>query len=255
MKLINIKSLPVCRFAHTYAAPSYRHVFAKRSNLIEITYIKEGKLTVKQGDVRYYAQKGDVILNTFRDDFVISGDEYHGHHTVGFRLDYEPVEAVPPVIACGSGSSQIYYLIDEIIKLKSLSPDSENKISGLFLQLVGELEDEVERGRSRNTAEERYVIRAKQYIYDNITLPIKQSEVAEFLGITPEYLCSVFKKNSGETVIKFINRVKLEGIRALMKREGVPLYRAAENYGYSDPNYVSRLYVKYFGKCITERDK
>lgn len=253
MKLIEVKSVPVCRFAHTYAAPSYRHPFAKRSGIIEITYVKEGKLTLKRGEKRNTAQKGDIIFNVFCDDFVIVGDEYHCHHTVGFKLDFDVVRDVPWVISGSGSSSQIYHLIDEIIKLKSLSPESGNKLAGLFLQLVGELEERSDEVESPRAAEYRYVERAKQYIFDNITLPIRQSEVAEFLGITPEYLCAVFKKNTGETVIRFINRVKLEGVRALMVRENAPLYRAAEHYGYADPNYVSRLYVKYFGVCITDK--
>ena len=142
-----------------------------------------------------------------------------------------------------------------MIKLKSLSPESASRIAGLFLQLIGELEDESDRATTRNTTEVRYVKKAMQYIYDKIALPIKQTEVAEYLGITPEYLCAVFKRNTGETVIKFINRVKLEGVRTLMEREGLPLNRASEHYGYADPNYVSRLYVKYFGVCITDRGK
>jgi AraC-like DNA-binding protein len=71
------------------------------------------------------------------------------------------------------------------------------------------------------------------------------------LGITPEYLCTVFKKSTGETVMRFVNRLKLNGVRSLMESERVPLYNAAEHFGFSDPNYVSRLYVKLFGECIT----
>ena len=40
----------------------------------------------------------------------------------------------------------------------------------------------------------------------------------------------------------------------LIHREKLPLYRAAELFGYSDPNYVSRLYRKLFGTSITRDD-
>ena len=253
MRLIDVKSLPICRFAHTYAAPIYRHSFDKRSDMIEITYVKEGKLTVKKGESCIIAQKGDIIFNSFSDDFIIFSDEYHCHHTVGFKVEFDIEGEIHFVLSGSNISSQIYYLIDEMIKLKSLSPESKNKLSGMFLQLIGELESEMSKTSVRSTAEHHYVRSAKQYIIDNITLPIRQAEIAEFLGITPEYLCSVFKKCTGETVIRFVNRVKLEGIRSLMDRERVPLYRAAEHYGYSDPNYVSRLYAKYFGACITDK--
>jgi AraC-like DNA-binding protein len=221
---------------------------------LEITYIKEGKLTVKRGEESSVAHKGDLVINCFEGDTVTVGEEYHCHHTVGFSLEYEKVGSLPAVISVDKNSTQIYHLIDEIIKLKSLVPDSETKQSGLFLQLIGEIELESEKSGA-DTAEYRYVSRAKQYIYDNITLPIRQSDIAELLGITPEYLCAIFKKSTGETVMRFVNRLKLSGVRSLMESEKVPLYSAAEHFGFSDPNYVSRLYVKLFGECITRVDR
>ena len=37
-----------------------------------------------------------------------------------------------------------------------------------------------------------------------------------------------------------------------MESSGMKLYEAALQYGYSDPNYVSMLYKKLFGRNITE---
>ena len=79
-----------------------------------------------------------------------------------------------------------------------------------------------------------------------------QREIAEHLGITSEYLCAVFKKANEVSLIMFINQTKLSKIRSVMKRENRKLYEAAEPYGYSDPNYMSRLFKKYYGKNVTD---
>ena len=100
--------------------------------------------------------------------------------------------------------------------------------------------------------EMRRVRLAKQYIYEHINQPIHQWEVAAHLGITSEYLCAIFKKNEGCSVMHFVNCEKLERIRILMERERIPLSRAAGLYGYTDPNYVSRLYRSYYGMTLTE---
>ena len=52
--------------------------------------------------------------------------------------------------------------------------------------------------------------------------------------------------------MQFVNKVKLSKICAVMKHENLKLYEAAELYGYSDPNYVSRLFKKYYNKNITD---
>jgi AraC-like DNA-binding protein len=97
-----------------------------------------------------------------------------------------------------------------------------------------------------------YASRAKRYIYGHLNLPIQQRDVAAHLGITPEYLCAVFKKSEGISVMRFINTVKLSRIRSLMEKEGLTLAQAAQRYGYADPNYVSRLYKQYFHINITD---
>ena len=52
--------------------------------------------------------------------------------------------------------------------------------------------------------------------------------------------------------MRFINETKLTGIRLMMESKGIPLHQAAAQYGFSDANYVSRLYKKYYGRPITE---
>ena len=78
-----------------------------------------------------------------------------------------------------------------------------------------------------------------------------QRDIAAHLGITPEYLCSIFKKSEGVSIMHFINTVKLTSIRSLMEKDGLTLAQAAHLYGYADPNYVSRLHKQYFHINIT----
>ena len=81
-------------------------------------------------------------------------------------------------------------------------------------------------------------------------MPYKQYE---HLDISPEYLCAIFKKTEGITIMRYINKHKLEGIKTLMEQTNLHLYEAAGLYGYSDPNYVSRLYKQLFGYNITDK--
>ena len=54
-------------------------------------------------------------------------------------------------------------------------------------------------------------------------------------------------------MMQYINRLKLENIKVLMEHTHLHLYEAAALYGYSDPNYVSRLYKRLFGHNITDK--
>ena len=56
-------------------------------------------------------------------------------------------------------------------------------------------------------------------------------------------------------MVNFINKIKLEKIRELMEKQNLKLYQAAELLGFSDPNYVSNLYKKYYHINITDSFK
>lgn len=97
------------------------------------------------------------------------------------------------------------------------------------------------------------VQKAKNYIRLHINEPITQKEVASYLGISPGYLCSLFQKAEHTPLIQYVNRQKLTEIKILMEQKHLKLNEAASLYGYSDPNYVSRLYKNIFQHNITDR--
>ena len=101
----------------------------------------------------------------------------------------------------------------------------------------------------------RYTQRAKEYVQKNIYSTITQKSVSDYLSITPEYLCSVFKKVEGTTFKRYVNNGKLEMIKMLIEKEHLHLYEAAAQLGYSDPNYVSRLFKQYYGYNVTKKKK
>ena len=139
----------------------------------------------------------------------------------------------------------------EIARVHSLYPGDELYCGGLFLMLLSEL-NRINRSTAALNKGYLYASRAKRYIYGHLNLPIRQRDVAAHLGITPEYLCAVFKKSEGISVMRFINTAKLTSIRSVMEKEGISLLHASQRYGFTDPNYVSRLYKQYFHINITD---
>lgn len=260
MQYIKITSMPKLVFAHTFQAPMYRNQLQKKQNMMEIGYMKEGQSRITNSSSQFALHEGDIFCLFYRDAAAIQAENYHSHHTVGFCTEFtlspEPSDETIPLteyIKAPSHSGHAYKLIDDIIRIKNFYPENTLSCVGLFLQLLDELGNECRRHDPHYAGgEHRYVQKAKQYIYENITCPIQQKDIAAQLGITPEYLCNIFKKVTGEPVVKFVNRRKLENIHELMKREHIPLYQAAQLYGFSDANYVSRLYKQYFNANITQ---
>ena len=264
MRTVNITSLPVILFAHKFKAEEYHGSMNKHHNAkIEVAIVTEGELNVKYNGKWYSLKRGDVLCNLFDSPLEVHSSAPHSHHTVCFGVDFEPTDdkknnatALSFVTRPPENSTTFLHLIDEIIKSHTTNSENHLKHAGLFLQLLGEL-DNASRQAENNCSpyEFHYVKRAKKYIYEHLSEQIQQKDIATHLGISPEYLCTVFKKVEGVSIIHFINEFKLMHIKSMMETMNISLNQAAAQYGFSDPNYVSKLYKKYYNEPITRSVK
>ncbi len=272
---IQLLGFPDIIFAHTFSAESYQNNldFPDLAHImLEITYISEGELTIVLPDgAQVTACERSVICNPYAEPLRVMAKARHEHRTVGCRVPFrfctpEPCNApmpngkrsietlcLPFLTTALPENNPILPLIDEIILTHTMHTKGALYCAGLVLQLLARLDGMTHAaGDLPAHHQQRYVKKAKQYIFEHLREPIRQTDIAAHLGISPEYLCNVFKKSEGMPIIYFANRIKLEQIRQLIKNNGITLAEAAELYGFSDPNYVSRLHKKYFGYNITE---
>ena len=259
MQTMEFSTLPKLIFAHVHSAPSYHATFSANRHFMEITYIAEGSILLQSAHEQTLLQQGDVMCSNHSEPFSVSTDGFHAHHTVGINIHWESSTnqtkglLLPHVTKADLHTGKVCSIIDSIIENRQLYMESSAHGAAAFFELVCEI-DKCNRHRGQNLPSEViYTQRAKEYIHRNIYGPISQQEVAAALSITPEYLCTVFKKIEGMPLIKYMNIIKLQAIASLMERENIRLYEAAAMYGFTDPNYVSRLYKKYFGHNITRR--
>lgn len=262
METIRIDGLPEIAFAHIYGEQVYNSVLPTLPRRIEVTFLYEGSLQIEQNGITAQAQKNSVICNLFETPLHIRASGYHEQHTVCFHVAFSHTDERQnnvlrlPLLTQLQEAGRLCRLIDEIIRTHTLHTGNALICAGLFLQLLGELDSLNRQGAKNNSyGNLRYINRAKDYIYKNLQRPIRQSEVAEQLGVSPEYLCAIFKKTEGVSLMYFINRIKLERIRSLVEKENMKLRDAAELYGFTDANYVSRLFKKIFHMNITDIKK
>ena len=81
--------------------------------------------------------------------------------------------------------------------------------------------------------------------YGEVTLNVAM--IAEHLGITPSYMSKLFKEQTGETLPDYINKVRLEKAKVLLRDERLNISDAAVKVGYSNSNALIRSFKKYEG--------
>ena len=98
----------------------------------------------------------------------------------------------------------------------------------------------------------RYCNRAKAFISENIGRKITVSEIADAAGVSKNYLTNVFSRSEGMPLMEYVNRRKLSYMVELIRRYSYTLSEAGEHVGYSDVNYISRIFKRYYGMTVTE---
>jgi len=122
---------------------------------------------------------------------------------------------------------------------------------GLYFQLCGTLQDDANITDTKNTSI-IYTKKIIDYINNNLTEKITIPKLAKYLSITPEYASSIFKSTTNETIINYINRLRIKKAKEILERGGVSIEYTAIMVGIYNPTYFSRMFKKYVGISPSE---
>ena len=95
----------------------------------------------------------------------------------------------------------------------------------------------------------RVIEKAKQYMrehYREEQLNLKQ--VSEVTGLSSVYFCSLFKEETGHTFVEYLNMVRIEHAKVLLREGKLKIYQIALEVGYSNPSYFYEVFKKLTGK-------
>lgn len=99
------------------------------------------------------------------------------------------------------------------------------------------------------------VKRAKSLINEFYNTGITLDEIAKRLSITPEYLGTQFRKETGVTFSNYIKNVRITKAKELLVGTSLKLYEISERVGYSDPKYFSKVFKDTVGMLPAEYRK
>jgi len=89
--------------------------------------------------------------------------------------------------------------------------------------------------------------KVKKYIDENFNKELNLEDVASFVFLSPNYFGWLFKKETGESFVEYLTKVRVAKSIQLMKNTEEPIYTISEMVGYKDPNYFSQVFKKIEG--------
>ena len=84
---------------------------------------------------------------------------------------------------------------------------------------------------------------------------IMLDEISRKLDMTPEYLGTLFHKETGITFSNYLKNYRIAKAKELLVGTNLKLYEIAEKVGYSDSKYFSRIFKKQTGMTPSEYRK
>lgn len=85
------------------------------------------------------------------------------------------------------------------------------------------------------------------YISANLSGDLSLATLSSLLKITPSYLSAIFHRETGRTLAKHIAESRMKAALQLLKSTRLQVQSIAQLCGFSDPNYFSRLFKRFYG--------
>ena len=90
------------------------------------------------------------------------------------------------------------------------------------------------------------------WIDRNYTERITLDILSEQSGLTPNYICRVFKEYTGQSPIEYVNGVRIKNVCHDIKRGQKNITEAALDNGYDDISYFCKVFKRHMGMSAKE---
>jgi len=93
--------------------------------------------------------------------------------------------------------------------------------------------------------------KAKEYMKKNYFEDLTVEDVANHVERNSNYLCNLFSRIEGMTITEYLNRIRIEKAKELLKTTSLMTYEIAEKVGFRNYRYFTQVFKKFVEKTPT----
>ncbi len=93
----------------------------------------------------------------------------------------------------------------------------------------------------------RIIQKIKNLIEKEYTKDISLNYVADNVNLTPAYVSYIFKKETGQTLVKYVTDMKMVKAKKMLEEGNLKIVQVARICGYENQSYFNRLFKNYYG--------
>ena len=100
----------------------------------------------------------------------------------------------------------------------------------------------------RRNSQNRFIENARGHIFERHADPaFGLEQVCDLIGVSTSYFSSIFRKETGETFIRYLTLVRIDHAKELLRNTELKSYEIAGEVGFSEPNYFSFSFKRLTG--------
>lgn len=122
-----------------------------------------------------------------------------------------------------------------------------------FANAVKCLSREIEEERKQRHRKE--ITHITEYLNKNYGRKISLDNIAKQVNLNKSYLCRMFKKETGQSLMNYLNNIRMEKAGEFLKQVDASVKEAAAAVGVGDPFYFCKIFIKYHGISPTDYKK
>jgi len=254
---LDFHAAPQVTYSHLYEASSVDYTHKLGADVVELGYIFEGYVYAQaEGEKEIFLPADSVLVEVHDRSHRIYCPEHYKEANCVFHVPLTQLQSggllLPRALTLDGSDNPISLYFRQMVTQFAAAPDSPATTALLF-QLLGEISAAAcEQHLEKSQGGEIYVRKAKKYVAEHLHKPMQAMDVAAALDISASHLSRLFRQNTGMTLIGYINRLRMERVEKLILLHGMDVRSAGEQVGLYDPAYVSRLFKRVMGYCITE---
>lgn len=149
----------------------------------------------------------------------------------------------------GLGEEEAYSFSDAFINTID-TLESDKQVMGCLLQKIYELTELVAKTK-RNMKYSPHIRKCVTYINDHIEEKLTVAAVAKSVGLSPDYISHLFKKETGINLSAYILKSKMDAAKALLW-DGVSSSEVCYTLGFCSQSHFIASFKKEFGKTPGE---
>lgn len=96
-----------------------------------------------------------------------------------------------------------------------------------------------------NTERNQYVKKAKNYIEQHYEERIRLEDMAKNLHVNANYFSSLFKRETGQNFIDYINQIRIHKAMELLQKTEDKIFEISIHVGYSNFSYFNKIFKRY----------